>query len=294
MSTPTPEQDRQSAFAILKGAFEQYGLGGLVPEITKLMQQGISPEEYTLQLRQTPEYQKRFSANLDRTKKGLSALTEAQYIGLEDQYQNLIRQYGLPASFYQKDATGVQEEFNKLIAGDVSPAELEDRIQTAVNRIDNASPEVLATLNTYYPGIAKNKGALYAYVLNPKKALPEIKRQVQAAEIGAASAIAGGGVQQVGIDRALQLAGAGVTQQQAQQGYQQIASGLQRGSELASIYGQAPYTQTQAEQEVFGLQGASDAEKQRKRLASQERATFGGSAQAAQGGALGRDRAGGY
>ena len=292
MSVTTPEQERQSAFALLKSTFDQYGLGSLVPSVQSLMQENISPEEYTLRLRQTPEYKQRFSANLDRIKAGLTALPEAQYVALEDQYQNLMRQYGLPKSFYEKDATGVQSELNKLITGDVSPAELEDRIQTAVNRVNNASPEVLTTLNSYYPGIAANKGALYAYVLNPERALPEIKRQVQAAEIGAASQLPG--VEQIGLNRALQLAGAGVTQQQAQQGYQAIAGGLQRGSELASIYGQSPYTQSQAEADVFGLQGGAQAEQQRKKLASQERATFGGSAQAAQGGALGRDRAGGF
>lgn len=274
MSVMTPEQERQSAFAILKNAFEQYGLGNLVPSIQTLMQQGISPEEYTLRLRQTPEYQTRFKANLDRTKAGLRALSEAEYVGLEDQYQNLMRQYGLPASFYQKDATGVQSELNKLISGDVSPAELEDRIQTAVNRVNNASPEVLATLNTYYPGIAANKGALYAYVLNPEKALPEIKRQVQAAEIGAASAIAGGGVQKIGVERALQLAGEGVTQQQAQQGYQAISNILPSTQRLASIYGAEPYDQTAAEQEVFGLSGAASARRKREKLAGMEQAQF--------------------
>lgn len=292
MSVTTPEQERQSAFAVLKNAFDQYGLGSLVGSIQSLMQEGISPEEYTLRLRQLPEYKQRFSANLDRVKAGLTALPEAQYVALEDQYQNLMRQYGLPKSFYEKDATGVQSELNKLIVGDVSPAELEDRIQTAVNRVKNASPEVLSTLNAYYPGIANNQGALYAYVLNPEKALPEIKRQVQAAEIGAASQLPG--VEQIGLNRALQLAGSGVTQQQAQQGYQAISGGLQRGTELANIYGQQPYTQSQAEAELFGLSGGAQAEQQRKKLASQERATFGGTSQAAAGGALGRERAGGF
>ena len=82
----------------------------------------------------------RFAANQERIKNGLSALTPAQYIGLEDQYQNIMRNYGLPTSYYAKDSMGTQPGMNKLIANDVSSTELEDRIMTAVNRVKNADP----------------------------------------------------------------------------------------------------------------------------------------------------------
>jgi hypothetical protein len=50
-----------------------------------------------------------------RINKGLRALSEAEYIGLEDQYQNVMRQYGLPASYYTRGDMGRQEGFEKFI-----------------------------------------------------------------------------------------------------------------------------------------------------------------------------------
>ena len=66
-----------------------------------------------------------------------------------------------------------------------------------------------------------------------------------------------------------------------------------RGAQLSEFYKQTPYTQTTAEQEVFGLTGATEAAKQRKKLTSLEQAAFSGQAGVA-GGALARDRAGAF
>jgi hypothetical protein len=93
--------------------------------------------------------------------------------------------------------------------------------------------------------------------------------------------------------RAMQLAGYGVDKAQATQTYGAIGSGLQRGSELASIYGQSPYTQTTAEEELFKLSGQTEAQKQRNKITGLEKAAFSGQT-GLSGGALARDRAGGY
>jgi len=66
-----------------------------------------------------------------------------------------------------------------------------------------------------------------------------------------------------------------------------------RGSQLASIYGQDPYTQSTAEQEVFKIPGAEEARKQRQKITGLERAAFSGQTGLTSG-ALERDRAGGY
>ena len=263
--------ERKSAFDILKEEFTRYGLQGLIPDTQALAIDGRSESEITLELRRLPAYQDRFAANEDRRKAGYRSLSEAEYVGLEDQYQRLMRQYGLPESFYKTGAAGKQPELEKFLAGDVSPAELEDRIQLGVNRVQNASPEVLATLEQFYPGV--NKSNLLAYMLDPKKALPEIQRQVQAAEIGGAARLSG---LSTNLADAQYLASFGVDQAQARTGYQQIAGGLERGGQLANIYGQTPYTQTTAEQEVFGTGGAADARRKRQKISGLEQATFGG------------------
>ena len=276
--------ERQSAYDLLLQQFNQYGLGALVEPLKGLIVSGASPAEFTIKLRETDAYKKRFAANAARIQKGLTAISEAEYLGLEDQYQNIMRNYGLPAEYYTRGDMGIQEGFNKFIANDVSAAELEDRVLTAQSRVMNANPEVLASLKQFYPGITN--GDILAYTLDPTKALTDIKRKVTAAEIGGAATQAG---LQTGMTRAEELAAAGITKQQAQTGFQTVAEVAPRGGMLADIYKQSPYTQTTAEAEVFGLAGSAEAARQRKKLTSLETAAFSGSAGA---GAIARDRAG--
>ena len=276
------QQDRVSAFNILKEQFSQYGLGSLVDNIKGLLQDGTPASEFSLRLQQTPEYQKRFAANADRIKAGLSALTPAEYIGMEDQYQNLMRNYGLPASYYTPDSTGTQVGFQKLLANDVSAAELEDRIATAQQRVLNTNPEVLKALKQFYPDLGN--ADILAYTLDPQNALVNIKRKVSAAEIGGAALAQG---LQANGGTAESLAGLGITKAQAQQGYTDVAGMVPRGSQLADIYGQTPYNQGTAEAEVFNTAGAADAAAKRKKLTALETASFSGQSGV---GALGRDK----
>ena len=278
--------ERKSAYDLLLSEFKQYGLDALVTPLKSLIEEGVSPSEFTLRLRETDAYKKRFSANAQRVAKGLRALSEAEYIGTEDQYQDVMRRYGMPESYYTKGELGIQSGFEKFLAGDVSAVELEDRIQTAQNRVVNSNPEVAKALKEFYPGISN--GDILAYVLDPANAIEQIKRKVTAAEIGGAAIQSG---LTTGMTRAEELAAAGITKQQAQQGFQTVAEVAPRGGQLAEIYKQDPYTQTTAETEVFGLAGATEASKQRKKLTQLETAAFSGSAGA---GAIARDRAGAF
>jgi len=278
----------QSAYDLLFAEFDRYGMGGLLNDVKQFIQDGLSKDELTLKLRATPAYQKRFAANAERIKKGFRAISEAEYIGLEDQYQNVMRQYGLPESYYTRGDMGVQQGFEKFIGGDVSAVELEDRIQTAQNRVINANPEVSKALREFYPEITG--GDILAYALDPDKAITNIKRKVQAAEIGAGAMQAG---LQTGLARAEELQRYGVTKETAQQGFGVISSGLERGRQLSNIYQQPTYTQQVAETEVFALPDADKARRQRRKLGQLETATFSGST-GMTGGALDRERAGQY
>jgi hypothetical protein len=280
----------QSAFDLLFSEFDRYGLGSLLNDVKNFIVDGLSRDELVLKLRATPAYEKRFAANAQRIKSGLRALSEAEYIGLEDQYQSIMRQYGLPQSYYARGDMGRQEGFEKFIAGDVSPVELEDRIQTAQNRITNAPKQVRDALNQFY-GAELGNGDILAYVLDPEKALSQIKRKVTAAEIGGGAAMAGLGV---GRERAEELGMFGVTGEQAREKFATIAEFLPTATKLGDIYrksGMGPYNQAVAEQEVFGITGAADAATKRKKLAQLETAQFSGQVGAA-GSALGRERAG--
>ena len=279
----------QSAYSLLFSEFERYGLGALVEPLKGFITEGLSPAEFTLRLRETDAYKKRFAANTQRINKGLRALSEAEYITLEDQYQNIMRNYGLPASYYARGEMGAQQGFEKFIGNDVSAAELEDRIQTAQNRVLNAAPEVSKALREFYPDITN--GDILAYTLDPEKALTDIRRRVTAAEIGAGAMQAG---LRTGLARAEELGRFGITGEQARQGFSTIAEVLPGATKLGEIYskqGMGPFTQETAEQEVFGITGAAEARTKRRRLAELETAAFSGQAGTA-GGALARERAG--
>ena len=279
----------QSSYDLLFEQFNQFGLGGLVESLKGFITEGLSKAEFTLRLRDTDAYKKRFAANAQRIQKGLRALSEAEYILEEDKYQDVMRRYGLPESYYTRGDMGRQEGFEKLIAGDVSPVELEDRIQIGQRRVINAAPQIKNALTQYY-GDEISNGDILAYVLDPAKAIENIKRKVTAAEIGGGAMRAGLGVARA---RAEELGQYGVTGEQAVTGFGTIASGLERGRQLSQIYQQPDYTQAVAETEVFNLPAAEQARRQRRKLGQLETAEFGGTS-GITGGALSRERAGQY
>jgi hypothetical protein len=281
--------ERKSAYDLLYNEFDQYGLGTLVSDIKNILLEGpYDPAEFSVKVRGTDAYKARFIANEARLAKGLKALSPAAYIALEDQYQEVMRQYGLPESYYAKTGTGIQEGFNKLIENDVSNLELEDRISTAQKRVINANPEVTQAIRQFYPDITN--ADILAYTLDPKNAIENIKRKVTAAEIGGAAIKSG---LQTGVARAEELQKYGIDQAAAEKGFGTIAGGLQRGSQLAAIYGEDPYNQATAETEVFNLTGAEAARKQRQKITGLEKSTFGGQSGISSS-ALVRDRAGAY
>jgi hypothetical protein len=282
------ESGARSAYALLLSEFSRYGLEALVTPLQDLIKQGLSGPEFQVALRNTDAYQKRFAGNTDRIKKGLTALSPAEYLALEDGYQNLMRNYGLPASYYTKDSLGTQAGFNKLIANDVSALELEDRIVTAQKRVLDAAPEVTTALRQFYPDI--NNGDILAYTLDPEKGLTEIKRKITAAEIGGAALSAG---LKTSLTDAEYLRRYGVTAETAKQGYEAIGGGLERGRQLSSIYQQPDYNQAVAEEEIFNLPGQTEAQQKRKKIIGLEKATFGGQTGVSSG-ALSQNRAGSY
>ena len=292
--------NRKSAYDLLYQQFNSLGLGSLVEPLKALIADaGVSPSEFAIKLQETDAYKKRFSANAQRIASGLRALSPAEYIGLEDQYQNIMRNYGMPESYYAKGELGKQAGFDKLIAGDVSAVELEDRLQTAYDKVINANPEISQALKSFYPEISD--GDILAYAIDPKNALNEIKRKVTAAQIGGAALSAG----LLGMTpeevaknlpgfgtRAKELAGFGITGEQYGAQSPFISSAAERGGQLASIYNQGAYGRTQAENEALNITGATEARKQRQKLTELEKSSFSGSSGTSS--AITRDRAGAY
>jgi hypothetical protein len=210
-------------------------------------------QSFTLKLRASKPYQERFAANAKRIANGFKAIDEATYLGLEDSYQSIMQNYGLPVSYYEKGNLGVQKGFEDLIGGNVDPITLEERIVEG-QKVTKGNKSIIDTAKQFFPTLTD--GDFLAYVLNPKNGLQDIKRKVTAVEIGAGAAEAGLGIN---LERALELGTAGINKAQSKQGYAAIAGGVKRGSQLASMLGENPYTQTIAEEEVFGLAGKTKA-----------------------------------
>ena len=267
-------QARQSAIDTLTARFNQYGLGSLAERIKALAVDGATEATITLSLQESPEYQARFKANAVRLKNNLSVLTPAEYLNLEDGYRQVLSTYGLTQ--FSND-----EYVSQFIANDMSATELNSRVTTAVQRIQNADPAVTSTLRDFY-GITN--ADLVGYVLDPKQNIDVIQKKVTAAEIGTAARAQGlnmgtSAEQLAGYQAsAAGLAAQGVTQAQAQKGYSAIADILPTAEKLSAIYGDTTgggYGQTQAEQEMFGQ--LASAQRARQKLTAAEIANFSGS-----------------
>lgn len=261
------DKDTRDAFALLKAEFERYGLGELADIIAGYMRDGLTPNEAVLKLRQTSQYQTRFAGNTIRIKAGLNALSESEYLALENSYTETLKAYG-QAGVLGMDTATRRSKMANLIGGDVSAVEFKDRISNVVDRVVNSDPAIKNTLKSFY-NIQDDD--LVSYFLNPDENLPKLKEKVTSAEIGAAAI--GQGLQ-TSRDAAIALAQFGVTKDQAQEGYQAIGTILPTATKLGEIY-KDTYTQDIAEQEVF--KGLASAQRKRQQLASLEEAQFSGS-----------------
>jgi hypothetical protein len=257
--------ERRGIFDVLTDRFSKYGLSSLVPKVRDLIINGATEDTITIQLQETPEYQRRFRANQDRIKKGLSVLTPAEYLNMEDAYRQILRSYGL-------NQFDTDDYVSQFISNDISAAELSSRVVNAVQRVRNADPAISQTLREFY-GIGQND--LVAYVLDPNQQLPKIERQIAAAEIGTAARRQG---IQPGVAVAEQLAAQGITQAEAQRGYATIADILPTAEKLSQIYKgvEEEYNLAEAEQEVFNT--LASAQRKRQRLVGREVAQFSGQA----------------
>jgi hypothetical protein len=276
---------RKSAYDVLYDEFKKYGLESLVEDVKGLIMTATSDSELTLALRNSENYKKRFAANIKRVANGFKAIDEATYLGLEDKYQQIAQNYGLPSKYYSRGQLGVQQYFEDAIAKNIDPITFEERIVQG-QKVLNANREVLDAAKKFYPDL--NDSDFLDYVLNPENALSDIKRKVSAAEIGGAQMAAGLQATKLGAEDLVKV---GVTGQQYQSRASAIAEGSLRGGQLASIYEQDPYTQQSAEQVALNIPGSAEALKQTKKLTGLEKATFGGRS-GLTGGALARDRAG--
>ena len=251
----------------LSQVFNSYGLSALAPKIKEFVQQGFTPDTVTLKLQETPEYKQRFIGNENRRKAGLPVLTPGEYLSVESSYKKILKDAELPLGFYDQP-----DDFSKFIGADIAPTELQERVNIANQSLQNADPFFTDSLRTYY---GLNSGDMLAYALDPERALPVITRQQKAAQFGAEAARQG---IQVAAPMAERFTGQlGVTQQEARQGFEQVAQILPEAQRLGAITpGAQPVGLEETTTAVFGGESSADYKQRIRRLAEIEQSRFAG------------------
>lgn len=271
--------DQQSAFDILNQMLGNYGLGSLSGTLRDIILSGITDQnEISLKLQSTNEWKTRFAGNEMLRQAGLPVLDVAQYLSVEQSYAQVLKNYGLPQGFYDDPS-----DFAKWIGSSVSPNEIQQRAQMYSDLAKREDPAVMDQLQA----MGLSQGDILAHLMDPTRALPLLQQKVQTTLIGAAARRAG-----LTPDTAYMqhLADLGVTEGSAIQGFGQIAAEAQPLQKLGDIYNDN-ISQTDLMSETF--EGNGQVTQKKKRLASQERAAFSGSAGVGQG-SLGRSASGSY
>jgi len=282
-----PGAETRNAFALVKETLALYGLEELASTVEQFMKDAVPAQEGLLRLKTDEDenpvtkrpynepYVKRFAGNVTRRKAGLNVYSEAEYLASEDSFAQSLKAYG-QADFFGKTKDERRTEAAKFIGGNVSAKEFDDVLNLVVNEVKNKDPFTKAAMKQLY-GIDDSQ--LVKYFLDPKKNLPELQQQAQAAQIGGAALMQGTdamGNNLLGIGNSMGLAKLGVTQEQAQVGYGKIAETLPTAQKLGNIYGEEKiaYTQGTAEEETF--QNLASAKRKRMQLANKEIGSFSG------------------
>jgi hypothetical protein len=285
------QSQRRSAFDVMRERFANYGLPELATEIENIYK-GVGKDRFGkditeipttesafyLQLLNTQAYYDRFGkVNEDRVNAGYKALDEKTILGLEDEYQNAMKSYNMPAGFYD-----TAQDFQTFLRNDKSPSEVADDLQAYRDFVDAqkaAKPEVFNALKTFY-GV--DESMLTAYYADPMKGQKILDQVVGRNKNTAAALIAG---LSADVATAANAYGAGsLTYQQQRQRYSAVQQDISTTGRLAEIYGMNYGTQ-----EALGAEFGSDAAAlaAQKRVQQTAAAQFAGSSGVGRG-ALGR------
>jgi hypothetical protein len=223
-----------NAIESLASLYKSYGLSSdIATSLAELVKKDYSADTIAA-IAQDPNskdpiavaMQQRFAGNAGRIKLGLAPYDPKTYIGIENQFASAIKEAGLPTGFYDS-----QSDWANWIGSGVSPAEATRRVSLASDILINKDPSYLDQMQNLY---GLDKSHALAYLLDSNKALPLIEKQVNAVKFAAAAQKAGVGVNK---NLAEQYAALGVTEAQANKGFQSIAGDLAERQRLAEMQG---------------------------------------------------------
>lgn len=256
----------QSAYKILSDFFTSLGIKSdaeLQGVIQDAMTAGYGPDKIDLimpELQKTQAFKNRFPGYLQRTANGYNQVSLGEYLQLENSYHRILQEAGLPAGFYDDPS-----DFGQWIASDVSPDEIQNRVNLATQEANKIDPTTKNLLAQFY---GLGTGDIASYFLDQNRALPVIKRQYETANVAAYAQKAGLAVNN--IQHYENLVDQGVTADAAAQGYGMVKSLNDTVGRTAALYGDT-YSQSDAENDVF-----FNRNEKRRQIMSKEQATFSG------------------
>lgn len=268
-----PSQEQRDAHAIIRQTLALYGLTSerLATWALESLIAGKPIEQILLELEEQPEYKAAFPEIEARRNRGLELGVQFEPIGPSEilayrsQAKSLMRSFGLPENFYTSN-----QDFYDFIVGDVSMAELNDRLTMASQRVANAPFEVRAAFSEIF-GPAGDQ-ALYTLFVDIDRALPQLEEMVQTAESSGAAARLGFGLDPADAAR---MAAANISYEEAIKGFRTLD--IQRGLFDETLYETEDFTVgSQGINAAFGLEGGAAEELTRR--GESRRAETGGSA----------------
>ena len=204
-----------SAVNSIADILTQAGLNTLATNAYNQLKAGVPAAQIINDIRNSQDYANRFPGMAALAARG-QRITESDYITKEQADIALLKQYNIPAGTFDTTAY-----LGKLISNNVTAPDLQLRLQAAQDSVNSLDPSVIKYAQDTY---GLNAGSLAAWALDPTASLPVIQQQAKAMQIGGAALQAGfnGGLASNGelsTTQAQQLANAGVTQGQAQAGF---------------------------------------------------------------------------
>jgi hypothetical protein len=260
------QQDTETASSILAATLKYYGMDepALLQDVkTALADRRITGastiDDIGIQLRESEAFRRRFGANEARRAANKPAYSVSQYLQLESSYRQVLNAAGMPKDFYT-DRTDIES----FITNDISPDEVQFRVQQGYAAVKNADPAVVNELKTLY---GLDEGTLAAYFIDPNKTKDAVVRSARAAEVAAQARKQA----DIGLTaaQAEQLVLGGVTEQQAQQAFSDVRS-LQELTRPTA--GEQALTQEELIQGVTGVNAA--AQQRVAKTARRRRATL--------------------
>lgn len=190
--------------AILK----RYGLESLADWASNALIEGKSQDQILLEMYDQQAFKTRFAGMFAREAKGLNPISIDEYLSYENVAQSLGSTWGLNLS---------KQEVDDLIANDVSAQELESRFTIAATAVYEDAPETRSELTRLF-GIGTEN--LMRYWMDPKRELGNLQQQYKMGQLAGAALRTGFG--QITLSQAERLQQAGLTEDQAMQGFGQL------------------------------------------------------------------------